>query len=219
MKVIIKNARLSFNDLFKAKSISGGKPRFGATVICLDGSEEGNPDNLETTIVYQNSEGKKSAAPFAKMADVCNQVVKEKWGKVPAKLKNYAFNKADGSTTRNEYTNDDGEYWAGFNEDTFYIAAAKQEELCVNGEMTVLDQLKQPIAPNSGKIFSGCFVNIVVDVYAYDNDEGKGVTASLEGVQLKATGEALGITQIDAADEFDEEEIPDDGNSDADELM
>lgn len=215
MKVIIKSARLSFNDLFTAKAISGGKPRFSATCICLNGDEEGNPDGLETVVVYTNADGKKVTAPYSKMQALCDHVAKEKWGKVPAKMKNWAFCKADGSIgAREEYTNDDGEYWAGFDEETFYISAAKQEERCKDGVMTVLNQLREPIASNSGQIFSGCFVNVVIDIYAYDNDEGKGITASLEGIQLKKKGEALGITQIDAADEFDEEEIEDDGADD-----
>lgn len=219
MKVIVKNARLSFNDLFTAKAISGGKPRFSVTLICLEGTEEGNPDGLETTVVYTNSEGKKVSRPFASMQALCDHVAKEKWGKIPGKLKGYAFNKADGSTFRDEYVNDDGEFWAGFDADTWYISAAKQEERCVDGQMTVLDQLRKPLAANSGQIFSGCFVNVVIDIYAYDNTEGKGITASLEGVQLKATGGALGITQIDAADEFEDEEIPESEMNDADDLM
>ena len=218
MKVIVKNARLSFNDLFTPKAISGGKPRFSATLICLDGTEDGNPDKLETTLVYANPEGKKVSKPFSTMQAICDHVAKEKWGKIPPKLKGYAFNKADGSTFRDEYVNDDGEFWAGFDADTFYISAAKQEERCVGGVMTVLDQHKQPLAANSGLIFSGCFVNVVIYIYAYDNKEGKGVTASLEGVQLKAKGEALGITQIDAAGEFDEEEI-DESSDEASDLM
>jgi hypothetical protein len=216
MKVIVKNARLSFNDLFKAKSIRGGKPRFSTTLICLNGDEDGNPDNLETVVIYTNNEGKRITKPYAKLEEICNHVAKEKWGKVPTKMKNWAYNKADGSTTREEYTNDDGEYWSGFNGETFYITAAKQEERCKDSKMTVLDQHKQPIASNSGLIFSGCFVNVVIDIYPFDNEEGKGITASLEGVQLKKKGEALGITQIDAADEFDEEEFDED---DAEDIM
>jgi hypothetical protein len=218
MKVIVKSARLSFNDIFTPKAINGGKPAFSATAICLNGDEEGNPDGFETTVVYQNSEGKKVSAPFDKMQNICDHVAKEKWGKVPAKMKNWAFNKADGSTTRDEYTNEDGEYWAGFSSETEYISAKKHADRCKNEQMTVVDQLKQPIVSNSGLLHSGCFVNLVIDVYAYDNDEGKGITASLEGVQLKKKGEALGFTAIDAADEFDEEEI-DDAEDDAADLM
>lgn len=219
MKVIIKNSRLSFNDLFVAKSIKGGKARFSATLICLNGDEEGNPEGLKTTVTYTNAKGEKVTAPHSKMVDLCGHVMKEKWGKIPAKVKGYAYNKADGSTYRDEYTNEEGDYWAGFEADTFYISAAKQEERCKDGQMTVLNQLREPLAANSGQIFSGCFVNAVIDIYAY-NDEGKpeGVTASLEGVQLKAKGEALGITQIDAADDFEDEEFEDTA-ADADDLM
>lgn len=207
MKVIVKNARLSFNDLFKAKSINGGKPKFSATLICSE----------ETKLRYKDGEGKDRVVSSDTMQKICEHVLKDKFGKVPAKASNWAYNKADGSTTRDEYTNDDGDFWAGFDEDTFYISASKEGDRCKNGQMTVLDQRRDAIEANSGLLFSGCYVNAVIDVYAYDGDSGKGVTASLEGVQLLRKGEALGITQIDATEEFDEEEIPDEGE--ADDLM
>lgn len=197
MKVIVKNARLSFNDLWEAKSINGGKPKFTGTFIC----------SPETKLKFANKEGKQVVVDHAKLQDVCEHVLKEKFGKVPAKADNWAYNKADGSTTRDEYVNDDGDFWAGFDEETWYISAGKLESKCKDGKMTVLDQRREPIEANSGLLFSGCFVNAVIDVYAYDGDSGKGVTASLEGVQLLRKGEALGITQIEAADEFEDEEI------------
>lgn len=206
MKVIVKNARLSFNDIFTAKcGKKSTTPKFSVTLICSD----------ETTIVYINGEGKQVAGDHAKMQAICEHVMKEKFGKVPVKHSNWAYNKADGSTTRDEYVNDDGDYWDGFDGDTMFISASKHEARCVGGVMTVLDQHKQPLAANSGLLFSGCYVNVVIDVYAFKDDEGgKGATASLEGVQLKKKGEALGFTQIDAASEFDEEEIEEDESAD-----
>ena len=116
MKVIVKAARMGFNDIFQAKSIKGGKPRYSITAICMTGGEEtGNPDGLVTTIVYENTAGQKVEKPFDMMQKICEHVAKEKWGKVPNKLKIWAFNQADGSTTRDEQTNEDGEYWAGIN--------------------------------------------------------------------------------------------------------
>jgi len=218
MKVILKNARLSFNDLFAPKAVNNGKPAFSATLICLNGDEEGNPDGFESVIVYTNAEGKRVTAPYSKLEAICEHVAKEKFGKVPPKMKNWAYNKADGSTTRDEYVNDDGEYWAGFTPETMYVSAKKPADRCKNNEMTILDQFKNPIAANSGLLHSGCFVNAVIDVYAYSNDDGKGVTASLEGIQLKKKGVALGFTPIDASDEFDEEEM-DDAEDDAADLM
>lgn len=197
MKVILRNARLSFNDIFEPKSINGGKPKFTGTFICSD----------DTKVKFANKDGKQVLVAHEKFEDVCNHVLKEKFGKVPAKAQNWAYNKADGSTTRDEYTNDDGDYWAGFDADTFYISAGKPADKCKNGQLTVLDQRREAIEANSGLLFSGCYVNVVLDVYAYDGDSGKGVTASLEGIQLLKRGDALGMTQIDAADDFEEEEI------------
>ena len=200
MKVIVKNARLSFNDLFKAKSINNGAPKFTATVICSD----------DTKIKVANSEGKQVIVPHGKLLDVIEQVLKDKFGKVP-KHANWAYNKADGSTHRDAYTNEDGEYWAGFDANTWYISAGKLEDRCQGGKMKVLDQAKQPIEATEGRIFSGCYVNLLLDIYAYDGDSGKGVTASLDGVQLLRTGEPLGITKAEAEDEFDMEEVEEDG--------
>tara|TARA_R110000772_G_scaffold268565_3_gene396243 strand:+ start:2045 stop:2671 length:627 start_codon:yes stop_codon:yes gene_type:complete len=197
MKIIVKNARLSFNDLFTSKSINGGAPKFTATLICSG----------ETKLKLANKEGVQVVVPHSKLQEVCEKVLKEKFGKLPAKADNWAYNKADGTTTRDEYINDDGDYWAGFDAETFYISAGKAEAKCKNGKMTILDQRREAIEENSGLLFSGCYVNAVLDVYAYDGDSGKGVTASLEGVQLLRKGEPLGFAKINAESEFDEEEI------------
>jgi hypothetical protein len=206
MKIIVLGARLSFHDLFQAKSIRNGAPRFNATLICLDGTEKDNPKGFKTLIKYKNVEGENVVHDYSKLDDICKHILKEKFKKITPKMKNWCYNKADGSTTRDEYTNEDGDFWAGFNSETFYISATKKEE---NGKPKVLNQLKKEIDPNSGDLFSGCYVNAVIDVYAFDNKEDKGVSASLEGIQLKATGEPLGVSIIDAAEDFEEEEIDD----------
>ena len=197
MKIKIKNARLSFNDLFTAKSFDGGDAKFSGTFILSD----------DSTVVVDGV-----ASPYTKLADICQKVLIEKFGKAPAKVENWLYNKADGTTTRNPFTNEDGEYWAGFTADTWYVSANKKESQCRNGEMTVVDQLCQPLAANSGQMHSGVYVNAVIDVYAYETSKGKGVTGSLEGVQLVRAGEPMGMTVIDAVNEFDVEEVEVDEN-------
>lgn len=210
MKVIIKAVRMSFNDIFEPKKVGDSKePKFSITGICLNGDEEGNPDGFKTEIIYTKPDGERVTAPYSKLDDIVEHVAKEKFGKVPAKLVNWAFNKADGSTSRDQNVNNDGEYYEGFDDETFYVSAAKQAKMVKDGVLTVLDQNKDPIAPNSGKLYSGCFVNLVVDIYAMAGKDGSkdSVQASLEGVQLKKKGEALGFNPIDAADDFEEEEF------------
>lgn len=212
MKVVVKNARGIFMDVFTAKTIGDSTvPKFSMTLLCSE----------DTKIVYMGPDGsKKVTKPHAQMQLICEYVMREKFGKVPPKHSNWAYNKADGSTTRDEFVDKEGEFYAGVDADTLYISANKQEEKCKDGVLTVLDQDKQPIAANSGRLFSGCYVNAVLDIYAFPAKNGgkDGVTASLEGVQLLRKGEPLGITQIDAADDFDEEEI-DDVGGEADDLM
>lgn len=214
MKVIIQNALLSFCDLFEAKTIGDSKePKFSGTFVCLNGDEDFNPNGYKTQLKVTNSEGKKVAVPYAKMQEICEKVLKEKFnGKVPVKHVNWAFNKADGSTTRDAFVDKEGEYYSGVTKDSYYISATKQEKLVKDGKLVVVDQHKRTIEANSGLIFSGCIVNAVIDVYAFPAKNGSkdGVTASLEGVQLKHKGEPMGFTQTDAADDFEEEEITED---------
>jgi len=197
MKVIVRNVRLGFNDLFEPKSVMDGDPKYSCTLICSD----------ETEITVN---GKKVA--HGSMMQVIDKVLKDKLGKVPAKFKNWVYCKADGSLgAREEYTNDDGEYHAGFDADTFYMSCAKRADKAPNG-IKVMDQNKEPITAASGRLFAGCYVNVILDVYAMEGKAGVTVQASLEGVQLLRRGESLGITPIDADAEFDIEETTEDEN-------
>lgn len=66
----------------------------------------------------------------------------------------------------------------------------------------VIDELKQPVDAASGKIYSGCFVNAVVEIWAMDNAFGKRVNASLLGVQKLRDGDRLSGGSVASADDF-----------------
>lgn len=219
MKVIVLNARMSFADLHTPSSVKGSALAYSCTAIC----------DKETKIKYTNDAGETKVVGYEVFQKICDKVTKDKFGgKIPAKLKNWCFNKADGSTTRDEYINTKtGEFWAGFDKDTWYISAKKRADRVDGGIIPILDQEKNQIPPNSSKLFSGCRINMIVQVYATDKD-GNSVQASLEAVQLKAKGEPLGRELIDAESEFDNEEIPTEdmdestvtgSNSEADEML
>jgi hypothetical protein len=55
----------------------------------------------------------------------------------------------------------------------------------------VIDRDMSPLVIDDHKPYSGCYVNMVVDVYAYANDGG-GISASLEVIQFLRDGEPLG---------------------------
>jgi len=212
VKVQLRNVRLGFHDLWKAKVLNGGKPKFSASLISSEDSE----------IRFENAKGEKKTYPLLGGPDsiinrIIMKVIKEKWPTISEKglreMEIWCWNKADGSTTRNEQSNDDGEYYAGFGPETWYATAAKIESKAPGG-VAVMTAKKVPITEASGKLFSGCYVNAILDIYANETETGKTISASLEGIQLKKRGEPLGFTAIDANDEFDEEESEDEDEDD-----
>lgn len=70
---------------------------------------------------------------------------------------------------------------------------------------TVVDRDRTQLAKADGKPYSGCYVNVIIDVWAQENQYGKRINAQLQGVQFVKDGEAFsgGGTSADASD-FDE---------------
>jgi hypothetical protein len=68
---------------------------------------------------------------------------------------------------------------------------------------TVLDRDKAPLVQADGKPYSGCYVNASVEFYAYDNN-GKGIAATLKGVQFFKDGDAFTGGGVASPDDFDD---------------
>lgn len=81
---------------------------------------------------------------------------------------------------------------------------------------TVLDRDKTPLVAADGKPYSGCYVNVIIDVWAQENQYGKRVNAQLQGLQFVKDGEAFAGGGV-AADAADFDEIED--GADADDLV
>lgn len=83
-------------------------------------------------------------------------------------------------------------------------AATKKRPLVINRDKT-------PLNESDEVIYAGCYVNAIISLWAQDNQFGKRINASLEGVQFAGHGEPFGSGGIDA-NEFDmfetEEEMP-----------
>lgn len=80
----------------------------------------------------------------------------------------------------------------------------------------VLDRDKTPLTKADGKPYSGCYVNVIIDVWAQDNQYGKKVNAQLQGIQFVKDGEAFAGGGVAAADS-DFEEIAE--GADAEDLV
>lgn len=55
----------------------------------------------------------------------------------------------------------------------------------------VLDQQKNPLTQADGKPYSGCYVNVSLDLWPQDNKYGKRINATLLAVQFSHDGEAF----------------------------
>lgn len=75
---------------------------------------------------------------------------------------------------------------------------------------TVLDRDKTPLTKDDGKPYSGCYANVVIEVWAQDNKYGKRINAQLKGVQFVKDGDAFGGSAPASADDFEEVEGGDD---------
>ena len=79
------------------------------------------------------------------------------------------------------------------------------------------DWQKQPITEESGILYSGCFVNVSIECFAYTRGNN-GIGARLRGVQFLRKGDAFGGGGPPADDdEFDEIEAPEDDEASTEE--
>lgn len=71
---------------------------------------------------------------------------------------------------------------------------------------TIIDKDKTQLAQADGKPYSGCVVNASVEFWAYDHPKGgKGISATVLGVQFDGDGEKFGSgSGVASEDEFDD---------------
>lgn len=68
----------------------------------------------------------------------------------------------------------------------------------------VVDADRSPLAAGDGKPYSGCYVNVMLEFWAQDNNFGKRVNASLLGVQFAKDGDRLAGGGVAAATDFED---------------
>lgn len=120
--------------------------------------------------------------------------IKEKWqGKVKSVPADKLFMK-DG---------DNFEY-AGYAGNMSVKASSKTRPICV-------DRDRSPITEDDNKLYAGCYVNGIIEIWVQDNSYGKRVNANLLGVQFFKDGEPFADGVKASADDFDafENEVDD----------
>lgn len=67
----------------------------------------------------------------------------------------------------------------------------------------VIDNDKSPLTEDDNKLYAGCYVNAVVELWYQNNAYGKRVNANLLGVQFYKHGDPFGDGVSASADDFD----------------
>lgn len=179
MKVALTSVRGAFLHLFQPQK-----------------STDGNSESYNGNFILEP--GSANAKILAKAVE---QVAKDKWGEkaegILAQLR-----KTDKVCHRTEpKANQNGDVYDGF-EDMHWVSASDKVR------PTVVDRDKSPLTQADGKPYSGCYINVILDVWAQDNAFGKRVNASLKGVQFVKDGDSFGGGAPASADEFDVVEAP-----------
>lgn len=159
-----------------------------------------NSSDPEATPKFQASflidkstkEGKRN---IARMEEAIEEAMRKKWGDNPPRLKADKICLRDG----------DDEDWNGY-EGCMYVSANNVRR------PTIVDRDRSPLTEEDGKPYSGCYVNAIVRVWAQDNQHGKRVNASLEGIQFVKDGEPFGPPPLseDAFDDLGDDEDDED---------
>jgi len=68
----------------------------------------------------------------------------------------------------------------------------------------LFNRTREPVTEADGVIYSGCYVNFIIELWAQDNQYGKRINAELKGVQFVGDGERLGGASPASAEDFPE---------------
>lgn len=177
-KLKLQNVRLAFPALFKPQGFNDGTPAYGAKLII-------DPANKKMVAAIDAA---------VKQAAYDQPKWKGQEDKILAKLVKddvVCFHKS-------EYENKNGEVYGGF-EDMFFISC-RSEKL----KPLVIDRDKSPLVESDGRPYSGCYVNVSLDIYAQDNTYGRRINCNLSGVQFYRDGDSFGGGTPASADEFED---------------
>lgn len=183
-KIKLQNVRLSFPHIFKAKAFEeGATAKFSATAM-LD------PENPQ------------HAKAVKQLKKAIEATAAEKWGKQweagKIKLKGTCLKAQDDDLAAEKLvTATEGEYRE--EQEGLYLVSASEIK-----RPSVVDVDRSPLAEEDGKPYAGCYVTLIITLWAQDNKFGKRINANLIGVQFKKDGEPFEGRQSVADDDWDE---------------
>jgi hypothetical protein len=186
--VRLSNARLSFPALFDAEDYEGdGKFAYKASFLI---------EEDQAVHVQQADKSWKKTT----MKDVILSVATEQWKtKAVASLKTI-----EGQAQKFCWLDGATKSYDGY-EGMFVLTARRPVD---KGRPRIVGHDNSPLTQSDGKPYAGCYVNGTVELWAQDNNFGKGMRATLRGVQFLRDGDAFSAGAPVSDDEFEEIDAP-----------
>ena len=150
---------------------------------------EGDPKFSATAIIDPDT--KAGAAALELLDDAIAYVREEKWGKKQPKIKGDRICLREGDSDEDET-------------DGMMICTASNLK-----RPLTLDENGDEVVEADDVIYGGCYVDMIIRVWAQDNDYGQRVNASLEGVKFRKDGQAFSAAFKTSADDFDDDDDDD----------
>lgn len=166
MEIILKNVRTAFMNIYSPKAMANdqnSKPAYGSKLIIEPGSE--NDKTIQAAML---------------------KVAEEKWpGKGKAVLDKLIADKKT-CYRMSEYTNANGDVYDGF--ENSYHLSTRSEKL----KPTVMNRFNADVTEgDQGAPYPGCYTHAAVDVWPQDNQFGRRINATLQGVMFAGDGAAF----------------------------
>lgn len=186
MEIIIKDVRGAFLNVFKPKQAKSG-PRYGGAFPI-----EPNSANHKLLVATMR------------------EVAEKKWDKKGPAILAQLIKAGDVFFKEDAAQDDEGNVYEGF-EGMFTMNAGQAED---RGAPTIIDKRKDPktgdfprLTSKDGRPYSGCYVNVKVDVWAQDkpaDEGGKRINAALKTIQFVRDGDAFGSAGPGTSEGFEE---------------
>lgn len=169
VKITLTGVRLSFPDIWKAKAIGDGDPKFSASFFLDKTRDAGQINALRDAIKTM------AVAQWPGTAEDAQSRVRDlrKAGKIRFCL--------------HEGTEKDYE---GYNDKMMFVNATS------NNRPTIVNRDRTALVAEDGKPYAGCYVDAKIELWVQDNQWGKGINADLRGIQFVKDGDPFGAAPV-----------------------
>lgn len=150
--------------------------------------EEGQEKKYGATFLIQ-----KNDAQIKAIQKAINEVAVAQW-KEKAKT---VLGSLTGNANKICFVDGETKAYDGFSECMALSAKNKRRPL-------IVDRNKEPLIEDDGKPYSGCYVNASLEIWAQENKWGKGIRATLRGIQFLRDGDQFGGGSVANQDEFED---------------